>query len=372
MKKPMSIMLICAAILFGGIYGYKLFMGIMMKRFFASQAPVFTVSAMSVKSAEWSSQLTAVASLRAVQGVDVTAQLSGMVQAVYFTPGTVVEEGAVLVQQNADTQIAQLNSLKATSALAAIVLKRNTAQYAAHAISKATLDNNTADYESQLAKLAEQQDVVNKMTIQAPFTGHLGVASVNVGQYLNPGDKIVSLQQLDPIYVDFYVPEQAITQLKNGQVVEVRADAFPSTVFQGTITTVNPVVDKDTRNIEIEATVSNPRSELLPGMYASVKVKTGSGKHYLTLPQTAISYNSFGNIVYVIQQNGKNKEDLNVIQRFVTTGDTRGDQIMVLRGLKEGEQVVTSGQLKLKNGSRIKIDNSIEPDNSPDPVVKGE
>jgi membrane fusion protein (multidrug efflux system) len=372
MKKRMRIMLICAGILFGGIFLYKAAQVFLFKRFMASnQAPIVTVSAMKVGYTLWSAELKASSSVRAIRGINVTTELAGMVQKIYFKPGTLVEQGEMLVQLNADSDVALLNSLKASAELAKTVYDRDKAQYAIKAISKASLDFDAADLKSKQAQVAQQAAIVNKKTIRAPFSGRLGISAINPGQYLNPGDKIVTLQELDPVFVDFAVPQQALVKLKTGQDVTVTVDAFPGKKFTGKITTIDPIVDASTRNVKIEATVANSSLEIVPGMFVSTVVHIGEPQKYLTLPQTAVTFNSYGDIIYLVKETlDKNKKDkvLTVTQTFVTTGETRGDQVAILKGLKEGDLVVTSGQLKLNNGSRIVIDNKVVPANNPAPM----
>jgi membrane fusion protein (multidrug efflux system) len=372
MNKRMRIMLISVGVLFGLIFLYKIAMMMLFKHFMAEYAsPTATVTAMKVDYSTWQPQLNASASLRAVRGVNVTSELAGMVQTIYFKPGSVVKQGDVLVQLNADSDIAQLNSLHASAELAKTVYQRDKAQYAIKAISKATLDTDAADLKSKQAQVAEQAAMVAKKTIRAPFSGRLGISAINPGQYISPGDKIVTLQQLDPIYADFYVPQQNMVNIKTGQALTMNVDAFPKQAFTGSITTIDPLVDTSTRNVEVEATIPNPQFKLTPGMYASLNVQTGAPQRYLTLPQTAISFNAYGDVIYIVKttdQKDKNgKPVLTVTQSFVTTGETRGDQIAVLKGLRAGDTVVTSGQLKLKNGSKVAIDNTVVPANNPAP-----
>ena len=375
MTRRMRIMLICLAILFGAIIAYKIFVSIMIKRFLAAnQSPIATVSTMKVGSEVWQSQLKASGSLRAVQGVSVTTELAGMVQAIYFKPGALVEKDTVLAQLNSDSEIAQLHVYQANRDLAKIVLARDTKQFAAHAISQATLDSDAANLKSLQAQVEQQAAIIDNKIIKAPFSGRLGISAVNLGQFVNPGDKVVTLQQLDPMYVDFYVPQQQLFQLAIGQTVEITLDALSGEKFTGKITTIDPIIDVNTRNVEVEATMANPDLKMVPGMFSSVIVTTGNPKNYLTLPQTAVTFNPYGNIIYLVQKNNSEKDKdgkptLTVKQAFVTTGETRGDQVTVLSGLKEGDEIVTSGQLKLKNGSRIAINNTIMPSNNPAPTA---
>lgn len=372
----MLIMLVALGILFGLIFIYKAISSILTKRFFASlENKAVTVSTTVVKKSVWESQLKAVGSVRAIVGVNVTAQLAGMIQTIYFKPGGTVKEGTLLVQQNADPDIAQLHSLQANAELARITYERDKAQYKVHAISKQQLDQDKQNLLSLKAQVAQQAAIVAKLTIRAPFTGRLGISRVNPGQYLNPGDQVVTLQQLDPIYVDFYLPQQALAQLKVGQKVAATADTYPGKRFKGKLTTIDPLVDVNTRNVNVEATVSNPDSLLTPGMFAHVFINTGDRTNHLTLPQSAVSFNPYGDIVFLVKKDGKDekgKSILTVTQVFVTTGETRGDQVAILAGIKEGDTVVTSGQLKLKNGTRIAINNSVQPASDKAPVLSND
>jgi membrane fusion protein (multidrug efflux system) len=321
----------------------------------------------------WQPQVNAVGSLRAVRGVDVSSEISGLVRTIHFKSGEEVEEGQVLVELNADADIAQLHAYQAAADLANTTYERDKKQFEIQAVSQATLDSEAADLKSKRAQVAQQQALVDKKTIRAPFSGRLGISTVNPGQYVNPGDKIVTLQQLNPLYVDFYLPQQELSRIMIGQVVAVTTDTYPGRTFTGKITVVNPKVDPDTRNFQVEAAISNPKHVLLPGMYATVEVRAGAVQRYLTLPQTVVTYNPYGDTVFIIQESGKGAEgkpNLVVEQRFVTVGPTRGDQIALLSGVKEGDTIVTSGQLKLKNGSEVIINNKVQPTNeqAPKPV----
>jgi membrane fusion protein (multidrug efflux system) len=376
MKRPMKIMLISVGILFGAIFVYKTFINFMMKRYFAEHAnPVMTVSAEKVAYVAWQPHFKAVGSLRSTLGVNVTAQISGMIDTIYFTPGSIVQQGAVLVQQNADVQVAQLRELQANAELAKITYTRDKAQYKIQGVSKQQLDTDEQNLKSAQAQVDQQQATVVKLTIRAPFTGRLGISKVNPGQYLNPGDTIVTLQSLDPIYVDFYLPQQALAQLQVGQTVRLVSDTFPDKTFTGKITTINPIVDVNTRNVEVEATIPNPKNELIPGMFANVEIDSGKLQSFLTVPKTAITFNPYGDIAYIVKEKGKDKKGKPVLiseQTFVETGESRGDQITVLQGLKQGDLVVTSGQLKLKNDGVIALNNTVQPDASANPKVTNE
>ena len=354
-------MLIVVALLFGSIFGWKAYNAYKINREVASMhARAVTVSTMSVNFAIWQPTLKSVGSLRAVLGVNITTELAGMVQKIYFSPGSTVKAGDLLVQLNADTEIGQLHSLQAQVELAKITHERDKLQYAIHGVSLQTVQVDEWNLKSLQAQVAESWATVQKKALRAPFSGRLGISMVNPGQYLNNGDPVTSLQTCDPIYVDFYLPQQVLASLKLGQVVTVSTDTFPGKRFKGKITTIEPKVDTNTRNIEVEATIANPTFELTPGMFASVDVGAQKPIAYLTLPQSAISFNSYGEYVFVVKMKHSDIKHpvLFVEQTFITTGATRGDQIAILKGLKEGDIVVASGQLKLKNGSVITINNS--------------
>ncbi len=373
-SRRMRLMLIIVGILFGAIFLYKIIMSLFLSFILSRQSHVATVSEMKVSYSDWQPKVLASGSLRAIRGVNVTSEVAGLVQNIYFTPGSEVTEDTVLVQLNAENDIALLHSLEAQADLAKVTYVRDQAQFTALAVSKQTLDTDAANLKNLRAQVAQQEAFVRKKTIRAPFSGRLGINLVNPGQYINPGDAIVMLQTLDPIYADFYIPQQQLAQLSVGQDVFIKTDAYPKKIFKGKITTINPGIDTTTRNVEVEATVANPTFELAPGMFGSVEINVGSPERFLTLPQTAISFNPYGSIVYVLRKGeGKSKHaPLIAKQAFVITGETRGEQIQILKGLKEGDSVVTSGQLKLKNGAEVAINNSVAPSNNPNPNLPEE
>jgi len=365
-NKPMFIMLIITGTLFGALFLYQFIMGLIIKRYMMQGPPPVSVATMKVKYLPWKSKLNATGTLRAIKGVDVTTEIAGIVKTIYFTPGSQVQKEEPLIELNDDIEIAQLHALEAQVELAKIVNKRNQEELKIQAVSQATFDASAADLKNKIAQAEAQAALVSKKKINAPFSGKLGFSAVNPGQYVNAGNKIVTLQSLEPIYVDFYVPQQWITKIALGQEVNLTSDAFPKKTFTGKITTLNPIVDINSRNIQIEATVENNELLLLPGMYAQVEVITGKDQLKLTVPQTAISYNPYGDIVYIVKETAgdkKEKQKLVVTQTFVTVGETRGEQITIEKGLKENDTVVVSGQLKLKNGSAVVINNAVLPSN---------
>jgi membrane fusion protein, multidrug efflux system len=373
MLKRMIIMFILVGMVLGGIFWFINFKGRMSREFMMSQGePLQTVSTKTAGYLEWLPKLEAVGSLQAVQGANLSAEVSGIVAEIHFKQGDNVKIGTPLLQLLADNDIAKLESLKASEQLARITYNRNQAQFRAKTISKQTLDIDKANLDMAVANVAQQQALVDKKLIRAPFTGRLGVRLVNIGQYLDAGTAIGTLQALDTVFVDFFLPQQALSTLQTGQKVTLKTDAYPNQNFTGTITVINPKIDINTRNVLVRATLKNPNHKLLPGMYATVNVTTGQAQRYITLPRTAISFNSFGATVYQVENNGqdeKNRPKLIAKQNFVTTGDERGDQIAILKGVNEGEKIVTSGQIKLRNGTAVTVDNSVQPskDEAPQP-----
>ncbi len=371
MRKRMLIMLIGVGILFGGIFGYHFIKNMMVKKYMSSMgAPPVTVATMKVKTENWQQTTQATGSLRAIQGVDVTTEIAGLITSIEFKPGSQVKKGDLLIQLNADTEIAQLEALQASEQLAQITYNRDKAQFAIQAVSQATVDADVANLKNLQAQVEQQRTVIEKKSIRAPFSGRLGISYVNPGQYLNPGDKIVTLQTLNPIYVDFYLPQQTLNSVTKGLSVKLTSDTYPGKTYTGKITTINPLVDVATRNVQMEATVANPKNELIPGMFTNVEITTGKPKAYLTVPKTAIAFNPYGEIAYLVQEktDKDGKKNLFAQQTFVDVGASRGDQISVLRGLKDGETIVVSGQHKLKNGSLLMINNTTMPSDNPNPT----
>ncbi len=372
MTKRMIIMLAVVGVVLGLVFAFE---GVLrpyfIKQFLASHAnPLQTVSAMVATAQEWQPHLSAIGSLRAARGADLSPQVAGTVSAVHFDSGAEVTEGTLLVELASADDVAKLQSLQANAALARITYDRDQRQLKAQAVSQQVVDTDAQNLKSADAQVAQQQAIVDYKTIRAPFAGKLGIRQIDVGQYLSPGTAIVTLQALDPIYVDFTLPQQAIAQIAVGQKVDVSVDAFPGQVFSGSILAINSKVDTTTRNVQVRASLANPDHKLLPGMFASVSIEVGTPQHYITLPQTAITYNPYGSTVYLVDDKGKGadgNELLTARQVFVTTGDTRGDQVAVLKGVDDGQTVVTAGQMKLRNGVPLTIDNTVQPLNDPNP-----
>lgn len=374
MIKRMLIMLIVVGLVLGGVFGFIEFKGRMMKQFMTGQGePPQTVSTLTADYQEWLPKLVAVGTLRAEQGVELSTEVAGIISEIHFKQGDSVAANTPLLQLRTTNEVAKLKSLNAAAELARITYQRDQAQFNAKTISRQTLDTDKANLDIALANIAEQQALIDKKTIRAPFAGQLGIRAVDTGQFLDVGAVITSLQNLDTVFADFYLPQQTLASLKTGQAVTVSTDVYPAENFTGAISVINPKVDPGTRNVQIRATLKNPDHKLLPGMYASVNVITGKAEQYITLPRSAISFNPFGATVFLIDNkatDAQGKPRPVAKQTFVTTGEARGDQVSIVKGLNAGDLIVTSGQIKLRNGSPVIIDNSIQPSNNaaPEPI----
>lgn len=387
-RKRLIIVVVAVVILFALLIGFNTFKGIMIGKFMKSMAnPPQTVSTMTAEYQDWQPHVEAVGNVRAVHGSDLAFDVAGLVASVDVKSGADVKKGQVLIKLVDDQDRATLASLQAAAQLAKLTADRSKQQLAVQAISKAQYDTDMANLKSAQANAAAQQALVEKKTLRAPFAGRVGIITANAGQYISAGTAVVTLQQLDPVYVDFTVPQSSLATLRTGGNVDVTADAFKGKAFAGKISATDPKVDLATRNVGVEATVANPDKLLVPGMFARVAADSGSRQRYLTLPQTAISYAPYGDTVFVVHQGqppasgdegkpakasanaakDKNAPDHYVQQVVVAVGPTRGDQVAVLSGIKAGDVVVTSGQLKLRNGTPVNINNKVEPAFSPNP-----
>lgn len=351
--------------------------------FKAQGEPVYTVSTATVQRSTWQPSLAAVGSLHAVHGADLSPEVAGIVDGIEFDSGQDVRAGQLLVRLRAADDIAHLESLKASAGLAQVVYTRDQGQFSAQAVSQAVLDSDAANLEAARAQVREQQAVVDKKLIRAPFAGRVGIRAVDPGQYVAAGTKLVTLQALDPIYVDFYLPQQSLPGIAVGKAVRVTVAAGSGATYDGRISAFNPQIDSNTRNVEVRAEFRNPKRELLPGMYVNVVIDSGQPESRLTLPQAAIVYNAYSDSVFVVKPAGSAagasasssstpNGALTVQQQLVEVGPTRGDQVSIRKGLEEGDIVVTSGQLKLKNGARVTVDNSVAPTDDPHPTPTNE
>jgi membrane fusion protein, multidrug efflux system len=338
----------------------------MIKGFMAAQVPPpSTVTSEPAKIEKWVEQLTSIGTLISSHGVDVASQVAGIVTEVLAESGSQVERGAVLVQLDIAVEQADLASARAILAEAEMAFQRQSDLLAKQVTSEANLDTARAKRDTAQAAVSKIEAVIAQKTIRAPVSGRLGIRKVERGQYVSSGMMLVTVQSLDPIRVDFPMPEQTIGKLRVGQQVEISVDAFPSEVFKGKIESLDARVAQDTRTLLVRASLPNPMSKLLPGMFANVLVLVGEARDVVTVPRTAVTYSLYGDSIYVVKAAGPPNEEaanaerkLIADRRFIKTGPARDDRVTVLSGLAAGEEVVTTGQLKLNPGTLIRIDNA--------------
>jgi membrane fusion protein (multidrug efflux system) len=323
--------------------------------------PPETVTSTLVKADSWETTLTAVGTLNAVQGVTVAAELAGKVVEISFEAGTPVKKETVLLRQDTSSEEAQLPGAVAQVNLSRTNLERLDQLFAKSLISQAERDNAVAAAEQAQAQADNIRATIAKKTIRAPFSGHLGIRQVNLGQMLREGDPIVTLQSLDPIYVDFSLPQQQLSLVRLGLTVQVTTDALPAETLKGRITAINPLVDSGTRQIKVQATVANRGNKLRPGMFANVAVGLPARQKVLAVPATAILYAPYGDSVFVVEDAADKKGKM-LRQQFVRLGAKRGDFVAVMSGIREGETLVSTGVFKLRNSQSVVIDNTLAPD----------
>jgi len=331
----------------------------------AFQPPPEAVTTIMAKREKWPATLNAIGTIAAVQGVTVSADLPGIVSRIAFESGASVHEGDLLVQLDTRQEQAQLAAIEATRDLARINFERLRGLVDEGAITRAEYDKAEAEEKQTAANVEEIRATIARKTIHAPFSGILGLRRVNLGQYLSPGDAVVPLQSLDPIYVNFGVPQQDSGQAAIGRNVRITVEDRTRIEFVGHVTAINSVVDEATRNIQVQATLANPKNILRPGMFVQTEVLLGESNAAVTLPASAISYAPYGDSVFVVSdmKDANGRSYRGVRQQFVKLGPSRGDQIAVLSGIKPGEEIVTSGVFKLRNGAAVSIDNKVQPEN---------
>ena len=323
--------------------------------------PPETVTTAVVKSESWETALSAVGTLTAVQGVTVAAELPGKVVRIAFEPGAMVKKGDLLVAQDTASEEAQLPGAVALATQANSDRERAVRMLSERIISQAAYDGAVATHEQALAQANTIRATIAKKTIRAPFGGRLGIRQVNLGQMLKDGDPIVTLQSLDPIYVNFTIPQQEVGRLHPGLPVRVTCDALPGLTIEGRITAMNPLVDSDTRNIQLQATVANRAEKLRPGMFVTVAVGLPVRQQVFVIPATAVLYAPYGDSVFVVADDTEHKGGKVLRQQFVRLGEKRGDFVAVTSGLKVGETVVSTGVFKLRNGQAAVVDNRLSP-----------
>jgi membrane fusion protein, multidrug efflux system len=331
----------------------------------AFQPPPDAVTTIVAQEEEWPATLSAIGTMAAVQGVTVSADLPGTVDRIAFESGRSVREGDILAELDTRQERAQLAAIEAQRDLAQLNYNRMKGLLSDRVISQAEFDRAAAEQKQTDAQVGEINATIQRKTIRAPFSGILGIRQVNLGQYLAAGDPLVPLQSLHPIYVNFNVPQQEIRQIKVGHRIQLAASDVSGSEFTGRVTAIDSLVDQTTRNIQVQATLANPDGKLRPGMFVQTELSLGSSRSVITLPASAISYASFGDSVFVVTdlkgQNGQTYRG--VRQQFVKLGGTRGDQIAIASGVKPGEEIVTSGVFKLRNGAAVVVNNKVQPGN---------
>jgi membrane fusion protein (multidrug efflux system) len=333
------------------------------------QPPPEAVTTIVAREERWPATLDAIGTVAAVQGVVVSADLPGLVDRIAFESGNTVRQGDVLVHLNTRQEEAQLAAAEAQRNLAQLNFDRMRTMVEGGAVSRAEYDRAAAEHTETEARIGEIKATIERKTIRAPFAGILGLRQVNLGQYLTGGDPVVPLQSLHPIYVNFGVPQQDVTRVRIGRAVRVTADAG-GTDFAGRVTAVDSVVDQATRNVQVQATLPNPGGRLRPGMFVQAHVTLGPGESVVALPASAISYAPYGDSVFIVTDlKGPTGETYRgVRQQFVKLGGGRGDQVAVVSGVKTGDEVVTSGVFKLRNGAAVVVNNKVQPANDPAPT----
>jgi membrane fusion protein (multidrug efflux system) len=368
MRKRMLLML-AAVVLFVGAIGSFKFLQIRaaIAAGAAWQPPPEAVTTIVASEARWPSTLSAIGTVTAVHGVVVSADLPGVVAGIDFESGSTVAEGAVLVRLDTRQEQAQLAAAEAQRKLARLNLERSEQLLKNQVVAQAEYDRVAAEAAQADARVGEIEATIERKRIRAPFAGVLGIRRIDLGQYMNGGDAVVPLQSMDPVYVNFALPQQEVAALKLGAEVRVAADSLPDGGLAGRVTAVNSVVDEATRTVQVQATFRNAARRLRPGMFVQVQTTTGTGEPLVALPASAISYAPYGNSVFVVGdlKGPAGKTYRGVEQRFVKLGDGRGDQVAIVSGVKAGEEVVTSGVFKLRTGAAIVIDNKVQPANNP-------
>jgi membrane fusion protein (multidrug efflux system) len=370
MWKRMIVMLTVTLLIIGAL-GFVKFQQIQtaMAQAAAFQPPPEAVTTSIAREEQWPTTSSAIGTVAAVHGVTVSADLPGTVERIAFESGQAVRAGEVLAVLDTRQERAQLAAAEAQRDFARVNFDRMQALLNERVISRAEFDRATADQRQTDAGVGEIRAAIERKTIRAPFSGILGLRQVNLGQYLSPGDALVTLQSLNPIYVNFGVPQQTIGQLRGGRQVRVTADHMPGVEVLGRITALDSLVDEATRNVQVQATLANPDARLRPGMFVQTEIALGAPSTVVSLPASAINYAPYGDSVFIVtdMKTEDGQTYRGVRQQVVKLGAARGDQIAVLSGVKAGEEVVTSGVFRLRNGAAVVVNNTVRPSNSPTP-----
>ena len=335
----------------------------------AFQPPPEAVTTIVAARDEWPATWSAIGTIAAVQGVTVSADLPGIVERITFESGRAVEAGDVLTVLDTRQERAQLQAVEAQRDLAQVDFGRMQGLLNERVVSRAEYDRATADQRQSEARVAEIVAIIERKEIRAPFSGIVGIRQVDLGQYLSAGDPVVSLQSLHPIYVNFGVPQQAVGQMTLGREVRMTSGDLGGATFTGRVTALDSVVDETTRNVQVQATLPNPEGKLRPGMFVQTEVVVGANRSVIALPASAVSYAPYGDSVFIVTDlKGPDGETYRgVRQQFVKVDGARGDQVAVVSGVQPGDEVVTSGVFKLRNGAAVQVNNKVQPANDPKP-----
>jgi membrane fusion protein (multidrug efflux system) len=335
----------------------------------AYQPPPEAVTSVVAQAEVWPATTGVIGTMEAVHGVMVSSDLPGTVTKINFDSGKAVHEGDILVELDTREERAQLASLEAQRDLAKVNYARNEQLVKEGVISRLEYDQATAQQKQTEANVGQIRATIERKTIRAPFSGTLGIRKVNLGQYLSAGNAVVQLQALNPIYVNFGLPQQALGQVRVGRSLRVTSEDLPGKAFTGKVTALDSVIDQTTRNVQVQATLANPEGKLQPGMFVQVEVVLGASRTVVPLPASAVSYAPYGDSVFVITdlKDPKGHTYRGVRQQFVKLEGSRGDQVAVVSGLNPGDEVVTSGVFKLRNGAAVQVNNKVQPGNNPAP-----
>ncbi len=366
-------LLLGVIVLVGAVFGTRLYF---MLQGFKSQKNIATVSEEAARTESWQPDFASVGNLDPVQGADISNQVAGNVTAINFDSGQEVQKGQLLVQLDDSNEQAQLQGFIAQQKLAEMNAQRAHDIFSKHLISQSDVDTADANLKQAQANVANTQADIAKKAIRAPFSGHAGIRNVNLGQYLPQGTVIVTLQDLDHMYASFSLPEQSLPSLAQGQKLDVSVDTYPNRKFEGDIHAIDSKVDPSSHTVRVQGLVPNPGHLLRAGMFANVTVSAGKPMQVVTVPKASITYSLYGDSVFVISPDPKNKDDkgqpqLTVTETFVKLGDERGSRVAILEGLKANDQVVTSGMQKLHTGSTVAINNDVTPDQTASTGVSG-
>lgn len=404
MRKRMIFMIIALVIVFGGLIAYNFIKSLLMKRYFAQyEPPAVSVSAVTASQRDWKPRIPAVGNFKAINGVEVNSEAAGIVVKIHFESGQMVQKSAPLIDIDDSVDQANLKFNQSELALREINFKRQSDLFKRGATPSSSLDEATAGLRQAEANVEKTQMLIRQKHITAPFTGKLGIRKTNLGQYITPGQtSIVTLQSTDPLYLEFYLPEQLFKRLHLNQLIQFSVEQNPGLLFEGRITAINAKVDTNTHNIQVQATVPNcpailindlsgstanlysikkqassdktiiscdtalntknniTQFNFIPGMFAAIEVDQPPIPHVIVLPTTAISYSLYGNSVFVIEKRKDNPTHLEVKRVFVSTGDEQGNYVVINKGIQAGQQIVNSGELKLQNSTRVTINNEVQ------------